>query len=376
MTRHSLVSWKTTRVTKKLGIDLPIVQGALGGFSTQKLTAAVSNYGGLGSFGALNLSPEAIRDAIDEIRSLTQKSFAVNLWVSKEDEGAFTSTEQDFERSLSRLAPHIRAFGGTPPAYSPYRPIRFEDQMRVLIDAKVPVFSFIYGIPPAELLDECRRLGIAIIGTATTVAEAKALADAGVDMVVASGFEAGGHRGSFLKPAEDSLTGTMSLVPQAVDAIDLPVIAAGGIADARGAVAAFALGAEAIQMGTFFLATVESGASELHRQAILNCRTTVTGLTRGFTGRLARGIKNRLMDEMNRPDAVILPYPLQRSVVGSLSNAALKAGQGRYMQMWSGQSASLVRSSQVVPALDLLVEEISGIAERVAGWGRESVERL
>jgi nitronate monooxygenase len=372
MSNASQASWKPTRVTKKLGIELPIVQGPLGGFSTQRLTAAVSNYGGLGSFGALNLRPEAIRDVIGEIRSLTQKTFAINLWISMEDEGAFTSTEQDFERSLSRLAPHIRAFGGTLPTYSPYQPIRFQDQVRVLIDARVPAFSFIYGIPPAEFLDECRRVGIALLGTATTVDEARALADAGVDIVVASGFEAGGHRGSFLRPAEESLMGTMSLVPQVVDAVDLPVIAAGGIADARGAVAAFALGAEAVQMGTFFLATEESGASELHRRAIAGGHRAVTGLTRGFTGRLARAIKNQLMDEMNAPDAVILPYPLQRTIVGSLSRAALQAGQEEYVQIWCGQSGSLLRSTSAAPALDSLVKEISGVADRIAGWRQTS----
>jgi nitronate monooxygenase len=176
----------------------------------------------------------------------------------------------------------------------PYEPIRFEDQVQVLLDEGISAFSFIYGIPSKPILDEFRRHGIVLIGTATTVDEAIALEHAGVDVIAASGFEAGGHRGSFLQPSEDSLTGTMALVPQVVDAVRLPVVAAGGIGDARGIVAAFALGAEGVQMGTAFLASEESGANTLHRKALLNGQAKQTALTRGFTGRLARGIKNPL----------------------------------------------------------------------------------
>ena len=169
-----------------------------------------------------------------------------------------------------------------------------------MIDAKVPAFSFIFGIPAREILEECRAKGIVTIGTATTPEEGAALQEAGVDAVVASGFEAGGHRGSFLRPAEDSLTGTLSLVPQVVDIVDVPVIAAGGIGDARGVVAALALGAEAVQMGTVFLACEESGASRLHRETLRRRDAKHTALTKGFTGRLARGIRNRMMEDLNR----------------------------------------------------------------------------
>src|SRR5713101_3216327 len=252
--------WNENRLTAKLGIDYPVIQGPLGGLSSQKLTAAVSNFGGLGSFGAHSLTPEAIKEVIAEIRSLTSKPFAMNLWVSMEDEGARTSDENAFNRSLAPLASHIAALGAPRPEYKPYPWMRFEDQARVLLDEKVPVFSFIYGIPPQEILDECRAKHIVTIGTATIPEEGAALQDAGVDAVVASGFEAGGHRGSFLRSAEDSLTGTLSLIPQIVDIVNMPVIAAGGIADARGVIAALALGAEAVQMGTAFLACEESGA--------------------------------------------------------------------------------------------------------------------
>src|ERR1700749_5174527 len=260
--------WNENRLTAKLGIDYPIIQGPLGGLSSQRLTAAVSNFGGLGSFGAHGLTPGAIKNVIAQIRSLTSKPFAMNLWVSMEDEGARTSDENAFNRSLAPLAVHIAALGATRPEYEPYPWIRFEDQVRVLLDERVFVLSFIYGVPPREILEECRAKGIVTIGAATTPDEAAALQDAGVDAIAASGFEAGGHRGSFLRPAEDSLTGTLSLVPQVVDNVEVPVIAAGGIADARGVIAALADDAEGVQIETAFLAYKKSGAIGLQRQAL------------------------------------------------------------------------------------------------------------
>src|SRR6202453_2177052 len=279
--RSAPASWNQNRLTAKLGIEYPIIQGPLGGLSSQKLTAAVSNFGGLGSFGAHSLHPDAVKDVIAEIRSLTSKPFAMNLWVSMEEKGTQTADKNGFNRSLAPLVADLAALGAPRPTYKPYSPKRFEDQARVLLDANVPAFSFIYGIPAREILEECRAKGIVTIGTATTPDEAAALQEAGVDAIAASGFEAGGHRGSFLRPSEDSLTGTISLIPQTVDAISIPVIAAGGIADARGIAAAFALGAAGVQMGTVFLACEESGAHPLHRQAILDGRAGNTALTRG-----------------------------------------------------------------------------------------------
>ncbi|WP_183791135.1 NAD(P)H-dependent flavin oxidoreductase [Tunturiibacter gelidoferens] len=360
--------WTGNRLTSRLGLQYPIIQGPLGGLSSQRLTASVSNYGGLGSFGAHGLKPEAIRNVIREIKALTTKPFAMNLWVSMEDEGAVASTEEAFHRSLSPLAKHIESVGGATPSYHPYEPIRFEDQVQVLLDEGISVFSFIYGIPSKQILDEFRHQGIVLIGTATTVDEAIALEQAGVDVIAASGFEAGGHRGSFLQPSEDSLTGTMALVPQVVDAVRLPVVAAGGIGDARGIVAAFALGAEGVQMGTAFLACEESGANTLHRKALLSGQARQTALTRGFTGRLARGIKNRLLDELNQNNIEILPYPLQRALVRHLSIPAEKAGRPELLPLWSGQSANLARCTHVRALLDTLVKEISEIGGAVQSW--------
>ena len=179
--------WNRNRLTAKLGIEYPIVQGPLGGLPSQRLTAAVSNFGGLGSFGAHGLSPDAIRDVIAEVRSMTTKPFAMNLWVSMEDAGARSSDERAFRRSLTPLVTHLDALGAPHPAYKPYAPMRFEDQVRVLLDQRVPAFSFIFGIPPGEILDECRSAGIVTMGAATTPDEAAALQDAGVDAIAASG---------------------------------------------------------------------------------------------------------------------------------------------------------------------------------------------
>lgn len=361
-------AWANTRISSKLGIRYPIIQGPLGGLSSQQLTAGVSNYGGLGSFGAHGLEPGAIKDVIAELRSMTDKPFAMNLWVSMEDSGAAAANEQAFQKSVATIAPHLHLLGAPAPTYKPYAPIKFEDQVRILIDARVPVFSFIYGIPPKEILDECRAKRITLIGTATTPDEAVALEEAEIDVIAASGFEAGGHRGSWLRQAEESLTGTFSLVPQVVDAVSVPVIAAGGIGDARGIVAAFALGAEGVQIGTAFLATEESGASPRHREAILSGQASRTSLTKGFTGRLARGIRNQLMETMNAVGADILPYPLQRHLMRNVSAPAEKAGRQELIPLWAGQSASLAHHVHTVELLDELVAGVSEIAGPVLSW--------
>jgi nitronate monooxygenase len=369
-------AWPRTRLSDRLGIAYPIIQGPLGGLSAQRLTAAVSNVGGLGSFGALGLRPDAIGNVIAEIRALTAKPFAINLWVSIEDDGASTATAEQFARSVMPLAGHIASVGGDQPSYVPYRATsRFEDQARVVLDARVPVLSFIYGVPPRELLDACRARHIATIGTATTPDEATALQEAGVDVIVASGFEAGGHRGSFLRPSEASLTGMAALVPQVVDRVDVPVVAAGGIGDARGIIAALALGADGVQMGTAFLACEESGASAHHRHALLSGQASRTALTKGFTGRLARGIENQLLADLNQPDVETLPYPLQRALVRHLAVAAEKAGRVELLPLWAGQSASLSRCTDAATLLRTLVSETSAIAPAVIAWAAERAAR-
>jgi nitronate monooxygenase len=206
-------------------------------------------------------------------------------------------------------------------------------------------------------MDECRKLNIPTLGTATTVEEARALEQAGFDLIVASGMEAGGHRGSFLRSASDSLTGVFSLVPQVVDAVKVPVIAAGGIADGRAIAAAFSLGAEAVIVGTAFLACAESGASEAYRAALLSKAAGNTRLTTALTGRMARAIDNRLVSEMTVEMESPLPYPIQHALIRTVADPASSEQRAELMPLWAGQSSNLIRSTEAVKLMTLLIRE-------------------
>jgi nitronate monooxygenase len=301
------------------------------------------------------MTPARINEVVHEIRARTAAPFAVNLWVSTEDEGAATATRDRFDAALAPLAPFFDELGVQPPAFPSLDWVTFEAQVAALLDARPPAFSFVFGIPPVHVLDECRRRSIVTIGTATTVDEAVALEAAGVDIVVATGFEAGGHRPSFLRSTEASLTGLFSLVPQVCDAIEVPVIAAGGIADGRGVAAALALGADGVQIGTAFLACEESNAPAAHRDALFAWRAGPTVLTRAFSGRLARGLRNRLAELLESEPASLLPYPLQGQLVGALRAEAIRRDRIELISLWSGQSAALLRHRRAKDLLDDLV---------------------
>ena len=298
--------WNDTAITRRLGIRYPIVQGPFGGgLSSARLVAAVSNAGGLGSFGAQGMTPNRIREVVREIRALTASPFAVNLWVSTEDVGASGTTRSTYEAALVPLAPFFSELRVPPPTFPLRGWATFDEQVSALLDARPPVFSFVFGVPPMPVIDECRRRSIVTIGAATTVDEAVALEESGVDVVVASGFEAGGHRPSFLRSPETSLTGLFSLLPQVCDAVDIPVIAAGGIADGRGVAAALALGAEGVQIGTAFLACEESNAPPAHREALLGSRAVQHGSDAGFLGSSRQGSAQHLGRRARKPIGVI-----------------------------------------------------------------------
>src|SRR5919106_1027422 len=297
--RSPLATWPHTRVTALLGLRHPIVQGPFGGgLSTVALAAAVAGAGGLGSFGAHHLAPEQIVALSDELRAASAGPFAINLWVSTHDVPEAEMTRERFDAAAQQLQPLYDELGVEPPPYPDRFSATFEEQVEAVIAAAPPAFSFVFGLPDERVLQALRERGITTIGTAVTPAEAIALDEAGVDLIVASGAEAGGHRGAFLAEAENSLVGTMALVRAAVEAVRAPVIAAGGIGDAAGSAAALALGAEGVQVGTAFLATQESGTTPEHRALLLGPEADTTQLTRTFSGRLARGIRNRLMDEL------------------------------------------------------------------------------
>ncbi|WP_158090065.1 nitronate monooxygenase family protein [Pseudomonas sp. B28(2017)] len=226
-----------------------------------------------------------------------------------------------------------------------------------MLTIRPPVFSFVFGIPPAGILAACKSLGILTMGTATTVQEARALEEAGVDCIVASGFEAGGHKGSFIKPAHASLTGIFSLIPQIADQVAIPLIAAGGIADARGVAGALALGAHGVQIGTAFLACKESAASPAHRKALGEHQSTATTLTKAFTGRLARSFPNRMTADMDQQESRLAPYPAQAWYMGQLTRAGMSQGRDEFNSLSAGQSASLIRHNSAQALMDAIVSE-------------------
>lgn len=353
--------WNDTPFTRLFERRYPIVQGPFGGgLSSPRLTATVSNAGGLGSFGAQGMTPDRIRAVVGEIRALTTAPFAVNLWVSTADARAEDISRAEYDAAVAVLAPLYAALGIGPPPFPPASDPVFEEQAAALIDAQPPIVSFIFGVPPPAILDRCRSLGIRTIGTATTVEEARALDGAGVDAVVATGAEAGGHRPSFLRSAEASLMGTVALVPQVADAVRAPVIAAGGIADGRGIAAALALGAHAVQIGTAFLACDESNAHPAHRAALRNAvHGDGTLLTRGFTGRLGRGLRNALADALDSPSVAWLPYPFQGHLIAALKQAALAQGRVDLVPFWGGQSAPLITHTRAGALFASLIESAS-----------------
>ena len=342
----------------QFGLKYPLIQGPFGGgLSSVELLKTVSNLGGLGSFGAYSLAPLQISELIDDIRNQTQSPFAINLWVQDSDPEIQSFSKEKFARHLQVLASYFDRLQVPKPAYPEKFGQKFTEQIEIIFQKKPPVLSFVFGIPDEAVLKECHRLGIRTIGTATTVAEALLVEKAGVDAVVASGFEAGGHRGSFLRSSESSLTGTFALVPQMADALRIPVIAAGGIADARGVRAAVALGAQAVQVGTAFLATDQSKAPAKHKEKLRSQgQAGITTLTRAFTGRLARGLENEWTQTFENRGEDIAPYPAQTWLTQKIKAAAIEQNKPEWMSMWASQAYPLVHHTQARQVFEELVQ--------------------
>jgi nitronate monooxygenase len=357
--------WNDTRITQRLGIDYPIIQGPFGGGpSTPELTAAVSNAGGLGSYGAHNLSPDQIEDVARSIRHRTDRPFALNLWVDQPSIDETISSIVDETDYLRQMAPIFQESGLSIPRRSASEEHDFEAQVEAVLLSNPAVFSFVFGIPSPEILRACREREILTVGAATTVEEAVAIEKAGVDMIVATGLEAGGHRPAFLRPPDPStLLGTFSLLPQICDAVNIPVIAAGGIADGRGLLAAQVLGAEAAQIGTAFLACIESGASELHRKALLGESVTPTILTRVYSGRLARYLLNSLIETAEAWPVTALPFPNQSGLMRPLKTAAVTQKNSELMSMAAGQSAPLISHSRASELIESIVQEVEQLTK-------------
>lgn len=324
-----------------------------GGATTPALVAAVSEAGGLGSLGAGYTSPDVLREEISAIRKRTDRPFAVNLFVPEE----FEVNRGQVEHANELMRPYREDLGVRAPAdVSSYAP-PFEEQLAVVLEERVPVFSFTFGVPDDGQLSDLKEAGIVVVGTATTVREAQVLEGTGVDVVVGQGAEAGGHRGTFIGGHAEALVGTMALIPQLVDAVNVPVIASGGIMDGRGLAAALVLGAEAVQMGTAFLTTRESGVHPEYKKAVLGATEEDTAVTRAFSGKPARGIKNRFLLEMDEHDEEIPPYPVQNAWTKDIRSAAQEQDRPEFMSLWAGQASRLGRSQ---PAAELVERIIAG----------------
>jgi nitronate monooxygenase len=345
--------------TERMGVRHPLLLAPMaGGPSTPSLCAQVSEAGALGSYGAAYLPPARLREEIRAIRALTSRPFAINLFA---DDGV-EAEPRAIEAASAALAKY-RGELDLPPAGTPGRTATMREAFPVLLEERIPVFSFTFGIPPRDILEACRKAGIVTMGTATSVAEARALEQADVDFICVQGSEAGGHRGTFDRDADPPLVGTMALVPQVVDAVRKPVIAAGGIMDGRGFVAALALGASAVSLGTAFLRCPEAGTSKPYREALKQARDDATVITWAFSGRAARGLANRFTREMS--GAPLAPYPVQNSLTREMRTAAAKSGDSGLLSLWAGQAAALARDEPAAKVVERVLREAEEVVARL-----------
>ena len=337
------------------GVRLPIVQGPMAGADTARLAAAVSQAGGLGMLGCGMRSPSAMREAAAEVRRLTAQPFGINLFVQETP----TPDPATVAQALEQLAPLYAQWG-----LQPSVPARwcedFGAQFETLLELRPAFASFTFGILDAAQVQRLHAAGCTVIGTATTVQEALAWAEVGADAVCASGLEAGGHRGTFLGDFTAAQVGTLALVPQCVDALapqGVAVIAAGGIMDGRGMAAAQALGAQAVQMGTAFLACPESGIGPAYRAALARADATQTRLTRSFSGRPARGITNAMMARLQPLEHTWPAYPVHNALMGPVRRAAAEADDSGYLALWAGQGVAAARALPAAALVQELVRE-------------------
>ncbi|KTC68175.1 2-nitropropane dioxygenase [Legionella birminghamensis] len=350
---------KTTDFCKQLDISLPIIQAPMaGGITTPVLIREVTKYGGLGSLPLGYLSLEEAQDAVCKTKALTSKPFAVNLFIHNAI--AYPSKIQ-ITKMLEYINQHRLSLGLPPLPEIPSSVEPDNDELLdMLLNEGISIISFTFGILSHTTMRKLLEKNIFIIGTATTVREAKALEALGCHAVIAQGYEAGGHRGGgFLEGQDGGFIGTMALVPQMVDALTIPVIASGGIMDGRGIAAAFTLGASAVQMGTAFLTCKESNASPLHKQMILDSPAEGTCITSIFTGKPVRSFRNEIVDmtEKNFRNEDLLPYPLQHQLTKELRAHANKLGRTELTGLWSGQGAQLSRPMSVAHLMAVLEKE-------------------
>lgn len=338
---------------RELGVEHPIILSPMAGAGgTPKLVAAVSNAGGLGSWGAAYATPQQILDTARQIRTLTGKPFALNLFAG----GYEPQRRVDPGPMLALMTSVHEELGLAPPVLPPNPQSPFDDQLAAVIEARPAVFSFTFGIPSADALTRLRSAGIRTMGTATTVDEGLALAAAGVETIVAQGEEAGAHRGSFLAPFEQSMVPMRDLTRGLIAAVSIPVVASGGIMDGREIAEMLDIGAMAGQLGTAFLPCPESGAPAAYKQVLLAAKSDATLITRVFSGRPARGLPNGFIDRAT--DLPILPFRQQNDLTRPMRNEAGRVGKADYISLWAGRGVTRARQMPAAQLMAALVAEI------------------
>jgi nitronate monooxygenase len=354
---------------RRFGLEWPIVQAPMAGANATPpaLVGAVSGAGALGCIGAAYMSPTEIAATCRGVRDLTNRPFGINLFAPI----ASPPVPSDVATALARVAPAHAALGLPAPTLPDPPAFTFADQLAAALDGGAAFFSFTFGLLPLAAVDAIKARGLYLAGTATTVEEAVALERAGVDAIVAQGSEAASHRGSFAGLFESSMIGTVALVPQIVDAVTVPVVASGGIMDGRGIVAALALGARAVQMGTAFLACDECGIAPSYKDAVLRAHEDQTRVTRAFSGRPARGIVNRFMTDVDRTGApgdasAILPFPYQNRLTRALRAAASAQDRSEFLSLWAGQGVRMARRQSARDLVRRLGEEMGEVLRRLA----------
>ena len=365
------MNWPNTVLSERLGIRYPIIQAPMaGGPGTPQLVAAVSNAGGLGCLAGGCLHPESLRQAIIEVRALTDQPFAVNL-------SAAHPAKPDpvrIARAHELLAP-FRADLGLPPEPPPLPELPgFDEQLDIILETAGPVLSFVFGTPDAAYLALLREAGITLLGAATLLLEGIVLEESGVDFIIAQGAEAGGHRGAFVGHPEQGLVGAMTLTPLLAKHIAVPIIAAGGIMDGRGIAAAHVLGAVGVQMGTAFLACPESGAHPAYKAMLSQGSEIATTLTRVFTGRHGRVLRNRFVNALHAHEAELPGFPLQLFLTQDLRQAAAEQGLTDFMALWAGQGCHLCEDRPAAELMAAWVEQATALLS--GGKRQEPIQEL
>ncbi|MEM7404853.1 MAG: nitronate monooxygenase [Pseudomonadota bacterium] len=355
--------WSDDRLCQLLDIEHPIVQAPMASATTAAIAAAVSRAGGLGSYGAAGTAPTKLREVIRDIKSMTDRPYNINLFVPdweplEVDAGAIA-------RMQARLQPLHDELGAGPvpdpaPMFGP-----FDEQLDVMLDEEVPVISFHFGAP-ADAVARCHASGAKVLASATTVDEAKILVDNGVDVVIAQGAEAGGHRGTFEGDWRNAMIGTMALVPQIAAAVSVPVIAAGGLMNGASIVAAMVLGAAGAQLGTAFLGCPESGIDDTYRQALREAGESRPEVTKAFSGKPARGLRNRYMAHLEEEPESLLPFPAQYSIFRGIRAQAAKTGNPDFLALWAGQGVGLATEAPAQALFEQLVREARDAADALA----------